>query len=81
LNDPSGAIFEININELDKICNLDSLVGAVRISIRIDSSVNDRLRNFREHAERQLGRPVSVLEAVNACICTFNGADSQLCIP
>ena len=68
LTESQGSIFRINIRELDAICNLDHLAGTVRVNIRLDSSVNAQLREFRENAEQQLGRAVSVLEAINACI-------------
>ncbi|MDE2441979.1 MAG: hypothetical protein KGP14_13230 [Betaproteobacteria bacterium] len=57
---------------MDEVCKLESLAGTVRVNIRLDSSVNDCLREFREHAEGQLGRSVSVLEAINACIYVIN---------
>lgn len=72
LTEPNRSIFNVNINELDELCNPDRLTGTVRVNIRLDSAVNDRLRKFREQAERQLGRPVSVLEAINACIHVIN---------
>jgi len=50
----------------------DDLAGSVRINLRLDSRVNDRLREFREHAALLLGRPVSVAEAINACIYVMN---------
>lgn len=68
LTDPGNQIFKLSVNELKDICNADALIGTIRVNIRIDSSVNDRLREFREHADAQLGRPVSVLEAIQACI-------------
>lgn len=72
LSDPQRSIFKLKINDLDELCNLESLSGTVRVNIRLDSSVNDCLREFRENAEGQLGRSVSVLEAINACIYVIN---------
>lgn len=72
LSDPQHAIFKLNISDLNKLCNPDSLGGTVRVNIRLDSSINDCLREFREQAEQQLGRQVSVLEAINACIYVIN---------
>jgi len=73
LKDPDRPLFKLKINELDGICRPDTLIGSVRINIRIDSSANDLLREFREYAEKQLGRPVSVLEAIHACVYVVNG--------
>lgn len=73
LTDPKAKAFALKTKKLDKLCQLEKLTGAVKLSIRIDSATNDRLRELREHAERELGRPVSVLEAVYVCICTYNG--------
>lgn len=73
LKDPDQSLFKLKINELDRICRPDTLIGPVRINIRIDSSANDLLREFREYAEKQLGRPVSVLEAIHACVYVVNG--------
>ena len=72
LTDPDNHIFNLSVNELEDICNADALIGTIRLNIRIDSIVNDRLREFREYAEAQLGRPASVLEAINACIYVTN---------
>lgn len=72
LAEASGPIFRLDIKELEGICHPEPLSGSVRVNIRLDSVVNDRLREFREHAEQQLGRPVSVLEAINACIYVIN---------
>ena len=72
LTDPDNHIFNLSVNELEEICNADTLIGTIRLNIRIDSIVNDRLREFREYAEAQLGRPASVLEAINACIYVTN---------
>ena len=74
LNDPKLPIFRLNVKSLDETCRLDKLIGAVKLSVRIDSTTNDRLREFREYAEGKLGRPVSVVEAVNVCLRTFNGS-------
>jgi hypothetical protein len=57
---------------LDGICRHDALVGEVAVNIRIDSRVNDRLRDFRDDAGRRLGRSVSVIEAINACAHVLN---------
>jgi hypothetical protein len=73
LKDPDRPVFRLGVKELDGICNSDTLIGSVRINIRIDSSINDLLREFREYAEKQLGRPVSVLEAIHACVYVVNG--------
>lgn len=72
LNDVDRPLFGLSINELNGLCSPDALMGTVRVNVRIDSSVNDRLREFRDYAEQQLGRPVSVLEAVHACIYVIN---------
>lgn len=74
LQDGDAPLLRLSVNELERICHPDSLTGKVKLNIRVDSSVNDRLREFREHAERRLGRPVSVIEAVNACAYAMNGA-------
>ncbi|EGD59299.1 hypothetical protein Y88_1361 [Novosphingobium nitrogenifigens DSM 19370] len=42
------------------------------INIRVDSKINDRLRDFRDEAGRRLGRSVSVIEAINACAHVMN---------
>lgn len=73
LNDGSAPLLRLSANELEKICHPDALAGKVKLNIRVDSSVNDRLREFREYAERHLGRSVSVIEAVNACAYAMNG--------
>ncbi len=72
LTEPGGTVFKLSFSELDKLCDSATLSGTVRIHLRIDSAVNDRLREFRDHAERQIGRSVSVLEAINACIYAVN---------
>lgn len=74
LNDPGKPIFKLSVRRLDATCRLDKIMGAVKLSVRIDSAANDRLREFREYAEGKLGRPVSVMEAVNVCIHSFNGS-------
>ncbi|MDE1918296.1 MAG: hypothetical protein KGJ57_20460 [Sphingomonadales bacterium] len=58
---------------MDAVCRAEILTGRVKVNIRVDSSVNDRIREFREYAQRRLGRPVSVIEAVNACAYAMNG--------
>lgn len=65
-------IFHIPLSKLDGICRHDALVGEVAINIRIDSRINDRLRDFRDDAGRKLGRSVSVIEAINACAHVLN---------
>lgn len=65
-------IFNIPFNELDDICRQDALAGDVQVSIRVDSSINDQLREFRDDAGRRLGRSVSVIEAINACAYVLN---------
>jgi len=72
LQDDGRLLLGLSINELDAICHADRLAGQVKLNIRVDSSVNDQLRQFREYAEQRLGRPVSVIEAVNACVYAMN---------
>lgn len=72
LSNPANPLFKLEFSELDRICNADTLMGSIRVNIRLDSSINDRLREFREHAEQLLGRSVSVLEAIQACIYVIN---------
>jgi hypothetical protein len=73
LEDGDGPLLQLSINELDAVCRAENLTGRVKVNIRIDSSINDRIREFREYAQRRLGRPVSVIEAVNACAYAMNG--------
>ena len=72
LSSAKREIFHIPLNVLDGICHHDALVGEVPINIRVDSTINDRLRDFREEAGRRLGRSVSVIEAINACAHVLN---------
>lgn len=72
LTDAHGPLFRLNISELAGICQPEHLFGSVRVNIRLDSAVNNRLREFRDHSEQKLGRPVSVLEAISACIYVIN---------
>lgn len=72
LTQASSPLFKLDIKALEDICQPEPLSGSVRVNIRLDSVVNDRLREFREYAEQKLGRPVSVLEAINACIYVIN---------
>lgn len=65
-------IFHIALSDLERVCHHDALVGQVAINIRIDSRINDRLRDFRDDAGRRLGRSVSVIEAINACAHVLN---------
>lgn len=72
LSSAKGEIFHIPLNVLDCLCHHDALVGEVPINIRVDSTINDRMRDFREEAGRRLGRSVSVIEAINACAHVLN---------
>ena len=72
LEHPENLIFQLPVDVLNRICRPDDLAGSVRINLRLASRVNDRLREFREHAALLLGRPVSVAEAINACIYVMN---------
>lgn len=72
LAEPRHQIFHMPHNELDAICHLDNLIGEVQINIRVDSVVNDRLREFRDQASNRLGRTVSVIEAIYACAHVMN---------
>lgn len=72
LSSEKREIFHIPLNVLDGICHHDALVGEVPINIRVDSTINDRLRDFREEAGRRLGRSVSVIEAISACAHVLN---------
>ena len=72
LTDASDPLFKLDISELEGICQPEPLFGSVRVNIRLDSAVNNRLREFRDHFEQKLGRPVSVLEAISACIYVIN---------
>ncbi|WP_156427429.1 hypothetical protein [Novosphingobium sp. Fuku2-ISO-50] len=65
-------IFHIPLNQLEAICRHDALIGEVQVNIRVDSKINDRLRDFRDEAGRRLGRSVSVIEAINACAHVLN---------
>ncbi|KUR74240.1 hypothetical protein AQZ50_18215 [Novosphingobium sp. Fuku2-ISO-50] len=57
---------------MEAICRHDALIGEVQVNIRVDSKINDRLRDFRDEAGRRLGRSVSVIEAINACAHVLN---------
>lgn len=72
LSSAKREIFHIPLNVLDGICHHDALVGEVPVNIRVDSAINDRLRDFREEAGRRLGRSVSVIEAISACAHVLN---------
>jgi hypothetical protein len=72
LTDASDPLFKLDISELEGIFQPEPLFGSVRVNIRLDSAVNNRLREFRDHFEQKLGRPVSVLEAISACIYVIN---------
>jgi hypothetical protein len=50
LQDRDAPLLRLSLNELERICHHDALTGKVKLNIRVDSSVNDRLRDFREHA-------------------------------
>jgi len=72
LSSSGREIFDIPLSDLDGICRHDALIGEVAINIRVDSRINDRLRDFRDEAGRRLGRSVSVIEAINACAYVLN---------
>lgn len=72
LTDLEARIFHMPINELEDTCHADRLIGDVQVNIRVDSSINDRLREFRDDAARRLGRSVTVIEAINACAHVMN---------
>jgi len=67
LKDTENRLFRVDDGQLARLCNSDAVAGGVILHIRIDRSVNLLMRRFRDHAERRLGRPVSVAEAVHAC--------------
>jgi hypothetical protein len=71
LTDLEARIFHMPINELEAFVML--IAGwRCAVNIRVDSSINDRLRDFRDDAARRLGRSVSVIEAINACAHVLN---------
>jgi hypothetical protein len=72
LTSAGGEIFHIPLRDLERICHHDALVGEVPVNVRVDSRINDRLRDFREEASRRLGRSISVIEAINACAHVMN---------
>lgn len=67
LKDKENRLSRLDDGQLARLCNCDAVAGRLVINIRIDQSVNIAMRRFRDHAERRLGRPVSVAEAVHAC--------------
>ncbi|MDR3438808.1 hypothetical protein [Telmatospirillum sp.] len=67
LKDKENRLSRLDDQQLHRLCNCDVVTGRLAINIRIDSSVNGLMRSFRDHAERRLGRPVSVAEAVYVC--------------
>lgn len=67
LGNPGRPLYTLDNKTLEAICQPHRVSGGVRLTLRIDSAANDRLREFREHAEHSLGRPVSVGEALLAC--------------
>jgi len=67
LKDTENRLFRLDDRQLARLCNSDVVAGRLVINVRIDQSANTRMRRFRDHAERRLGRPVSVAEAVHAC--------------
>lgn len=72
LKDPANRLFRLDLAQLHEACEASQVEGAHKITIRLDSSVNDLLRDFRDHAEMCLGRPVSVAEAIHACGVSAN---------
>jgi len=67
LKDTENRLFRLDDRQLARLCNSDVVAGRLVINVRIGQSANVRMRRFRDHAERRLGRPVSVAEAVHAC--------------
>jgi hypothetical protein len=68
LQDPAKPVCRLDAAVLDAICRPDQVHGRIRLALRIDSSTNDLLREFRELAAARLGRQVSVGEALAACL-------------
>lgn len=71
LVNPLRPLYAVNADVLDGLCQAESVSGDIHLTVRIDSRHNDLLREFREHAELQLGRPVSVAEAMRVCVFTI----------
>jgi hypothetical protein len=70
LANPVSPLFGTDSVVLDRLCDADKVNGNIHLTVRIESRHNDLLREFREHAEAQLGRPVSVAEAMLVCVHT-----------
>lgn len=68
LANPVSPLFRMDRAVLDRLCNPETVNGNVHLTVRIESRYNDVLREFREHAEAELGRPVSVVEAIRVCV-------------
>jgi hypothetical protein len=47
LEDGDGPLLQLSVNELDAVCRAEILTGRVKVNIRVDSSVNDRIRISR----------------------------------
>lgn len=71
LTNPDAPLFRLNTAVLDDLCDIQKVSGHIRLTVRIESRHNDLLREFREHAEAQLGRGVSVTEAMRVCVHTI----------
>lgn len=72
LKDEEDRLSRLDDRQLDKVCDVGAVEGPLRVNIRLDSSINDLMRRFREHAELRLGRSISVAEAVHACSYVAN---------
>jgi hypothetical protein len=73
LASPGPPVYRVDAAILDRLCNTHEVNGGIHLTVRIESHHNDLLREFREHAEAQLGRPVSVAEAMRVCIFIVTG--------
>jgi len=68
LASPDRPLLRLNTAVLNELCDAEKVTGDIRLTVRIESRHNDLLREFREHAEAKLGRPVSVTEAMRVCV-------------
>ena len=72
LKGAESPLSRLDDGQLNRVCDSSVVSGRLRVTIRLDSSVNDLMREFRENAEYRLGRSISVAEAVYACSYAAN---------
>jgi len=68
LASPLRPLYAVHTDLLEELCDGEKVSGDIHLTVRIDSRHNDLLREFRDHAESKLGRPVSVAEAMRVCV-------------